>query len=133
MGRPSKNKQPITSNATTTDEKEVVAHEEVKAEKVLNGLTGYHVEDAFSLAGINEGGFPFKLMLDNKTSAMLAFPELQEQEANTLKAFARDITVVFLNQDMLHRFFGNLNNLAALFKWTDTFGVIIKGHKDGTN
>lgn len=115
----------------TQEEQEVVdVSEEVETEnnsdENTNEVVGYVVPDVYELAGVDKGEYPFQLLLNNHTPTSLSFPELGEQEANSLPAHAENIPVVFSSENMVHQFTNNLKQLGELLQWNEHFGVFIK-------
>lgn len=92
--------------------------------------TDITAQKLYALAGVDEGSFPFALALDNRSSSMMAFPELGSQAAASLLPYAQDVPVTFENKGMLETFVINMNQFAELWDWNGQHGVVVRTHKE---
>lgn len=92
--------------------------------------TDITAQKLYALAGVDEGSFPFALALDNRSSSMMAFPELGSQAAASLLPYAQNVPVTFENKGMLETFVINMNQFAELWDWNGQHGVVVRTHKE---
>jgi hypothetical protein len=70
-------------------------------------------------------------VISNQTPSAVAFPELGQQAAATVKPYTRDVAVQFKTAAMFEMFNANLVQLRALCGWNEVRGVFLHSrHQD---